>query len=300
MRGHFWTLVPHVADALRPPRTWGSPWSTSLADPRFGQVRLGGLLDELPGSRSLLIIVHGMSSTAEHSYVVRAAQDARRAGLSSLRLTLRGSGGTGEDIYHAGLVEDLEAALESPEVQAYPSVLVLGFSLGGHMVLRHALRPRPKVRAVAAMCSPIDLETGCQHIDHRSQSLYRHHLLIGLRRNAIPVERRRNVTLSDVPLRSIRSIRTWDDKVVAPRFGFSGAADYYQQMSVGPRIADLATPALLVFAELDPMIPARAMRPFLAHRPKHSEVRWMPGGHVRFPPRTRAVEDTLSWLRRFE
>jgi predicted alpha/beta-fold hydrolase len=273
----------------------GKEWSTEMKDKRFGSVRLTGRLDEIPSSRGLVIIVHGMGSSAGVSYVVRAANSARTRGLSVLRLNLRGARENGEDIYYAGLVADLQAAIASSEVQRYEHIYVVGFSLGGHMVMRYALDPAPRVRAVAAVCSPLDLRASCKHIDSPGQAVYRRHLLTGLKAGAYAVENRRGVRLADTELQSIQTIRDWDEKVVAPRFGFASAEDYYNKASVGPVLSDLAVPALFVFANRDPMVTLSDVRPSMAALPKHSEVRWLPGGHVFFPNNHGVLNDLFTW-----
>ncbi len=291
--------MPHIADAFVQPSAPGQEWSTSLEDERFGELRLSGLLHAIPGSRSLIVIVHGMGGHAEKSYVARAAQAAHAHGMSSLRLTLRGCDLSGEDIYHAGLVEDLQAAIRSPELASYRSLHVLGFSLGGHMVMRYALHPDARVRSAASICAPLSLDAACTHIDEPAQSLYRFHLLRGLRSSAREVERRRGVQLSSMPMGKIHRLRDWDDKIVAPRFGFASAEDYYRHMSVGPHVRELAVPSLLVWAKADPMVHVRDLEPQLDHLSKETTVRWLPGGHVRFPGKERVLEDVMRWLERY-
>ena len=59
--------------------------------------------------------------------------------------------GRGEDFYHAGLTVDLEAAIASPELARYQRILILGYSLGGHVVLRYAANPNGSVADIAAV-----------------------------------------------------------------------------------------------------------------------------------------------------
>jgi predicted alpha/beta-fold hydrolase len=296
MRGHLWTVLPHLVDRVIVPVARGKAWSTTLEDERFGSICISGVLDEIPGARGLVIIVHGMGSSAEVSYVVRAANAARSRGLAVLRLNLRGALQSGEDIYYAGLVEDLKAAIASPEVRGYDELYILGFSLGGHMVMRYALHPAPRVRAVAAVCSPLDLQVSCKHIDSVQQTIYRRHLLTGLKAGASAVESRRGVRLSNTEIPDIQRIREWDDKIVAPRFGFRDADDYYRKASVGPYLGEVAVPSLLVFADSDPMVTARDVRPSLQALPSHSRVRWLAGGHVFFRDNRRVLNELFTWV----
>src|SRR5690242_18922657 len=65
LAGHFWTVGPALMDGLlssTPP--FGTPFSTLIYDETMGIVRLTGILDELAGADSLMLIVHGYGSNA--------------------------------------------------------------------------------------------------------------------------------------------------------------------------------------------------------------------------------------------
>ncbi len=286
LAGHFWTVAPHLMERLRREAAPGSRrWTTVLNDPAVGPVRLSGFLHEPGEARALLVIVHGLGGSASSHYAVRAARAAEASGLACVRLSLRGADGSGEDFYNAGLIEDLRAAIESPEVRRYDSVLVVGYSLGGHLALRYAVEePDPRVRAVAAVSAPLDLELSQRAIDRRGLALYRHHLLANLRHLMVAVEARRELPVPLSVLGSVRTLREWDRHTVVPRFGFASPEDYYTKMSVGPHLARLQVPALLVAAEADPMVPPATLRPSLAADHANLTVRWVSrGGHVSFP-----------------
>lgn len=295
---HLWTIAPRLGHALRPSRAPGArPWETVVEDSKIGPVRLTGRLREHPGSDELLVLVHGLGGCTDSHYMIRGAMAAEAAGLSCLRLNLRGADRLGEDYYHAGLTADLHAALASADLERYRRIRVLGYSLGGYVVLRLATEPGdPRLAAVAAVCSPVDLTLSAGEIDAPGLTLYRRYLLrslmaiyrsvaeraVAARRPAaslpFPVER----------LGEIRLIREWDDKVVAPRHGFAGAADYYRRASVAPRLPDLRVPALLLNSDCDPMVPARGVRPALENASRLLRVAWVRAGHVAFSRRMEA------------
>lgn len=286
LSGHLWTFGVRLRDAFLPPvGPEGRPWSTWLQDPTVGPVRLTGLLDEPAGTRALVLIVHGLGGSSLSPYTARAAAAARGAGLATLRLNLRGADGSGEDLYHAGLVADAAAALASPEALRYRTVLLWGYSLGGHLALRYAaLGPDPRVLAVAAVCAPLDLAAGVDVLDGPGCGLYRRYLLRPLKRSYAKVALRRPLPTPVSEVARVRTIRRYDDLAVAPRHGFADAADYYAKVSVGPHLSDLAVPCLAVFSERDPMVTPPTLRPSLAGAPRTLEVRWTTrGGHVGFP-----------------
>lgn len=286
--GHLRTVGWRLVRGLRAASADGAePWSTVVEDPALGSVRLSGRLHHPSGGRDLLVVVHGLGGCSESSYALRAARVAEAAGVASLRFNLRGADRSGEDYYHAGLTADLGAALASPELAAYRSVTLLGFSLGGHVVLRYATEaPDPRLRAVAAVCSPLDLAAGGRLIDRPAYWPYRRYLFRSLLEIYGAVARRRPVPVPVEAARRIRTFLEWDTRIVAARHGFRDAADYYRRASVGPHLERLAVPALLVAAEDDPMVPPGAVLPVLAGRKVPLEVRWVrSGGHIGFSPR---------------
>ncbi len=297
LRGHVRTLGGRALRALRPePPPACEDWRTVIEDPVMGPVRLTGRLchagsaDGSEEAEALVLIVHGLGASADAAYARRAARVAEAAGLSSLRLNLRGADLSGDDYYHAGLTEDLRAALASPELARYRDFAILGFSLGGHTALRYATEEHDsRVRAVAAVCSPLDLAAGGRLIDRPALWAYRRYLFDHLVEIYGAVAARRPVPLPLAEARRIRTFRDWDTRVVAARHGFRDADDYYERMSVGPRLERLGVPALLVAAEDDPMVPAGAIRPVLegyGDRALPLDVRWVPsGGHMAFPRR---------------
>jgi uncharacterized protein len=306
---HAWTILPAVAHDLLPRGApAGLPWSTTLCDPAVGTLTLHGTLRDRPESDACLIVVHGMGGSADAHYCIAAARAAEGLGVSCLRFGLRGADREGEDFYHAGLTADLIAAVASSPLARYRRLYVIGYSLGGHMTLRYALQVSdPRVRAVAAVCAPLDLELSTRAIDRTRVYLYRRYLLRGLMEIYGAVARRRKVPTEARVARAIRSLRQWDNATVAPRFGFDSAEHYYASVSVGPHLHELAVPAMLVQVDTDPMVP-----PFTYER--HLDAlnsttvlhRLGVGGHVGFPARlalgeaapalleTRVVEWLLS------
>lgn len=290
LRPHLWTLGPRVAHAVRPQRAPESrPWETVLDDPQVGPVRLTGRLRQRPGDE-LLILVHGLGGCTDSHYMVRGAEAAEAAGVSCLRVNLRGADRLGEDYYHAGLTADLHAVLAS--LPDYRRIYVLGYSLGGHVTLRLATEDLdPRVAAVAAVCSPLDLALAGAEIDAPGFGLYRWYLIRSLSAIYRAVAARRPVPYPVERLGEIRRIREWDDRIVAARHGFKDAADYYARASVAPRLADLRVPTLLLNSECDPMVPARAVRPALENASPRLKVAWVRAGHVAFP---RGLDSGLS------
>lgn len=290
--GHLWTIGPRLAHSLRPRSTrLREPWAVEVPDPTWGSLRLTGwwLRSDRPrADAAVAVLVHGLGGSTASHYVAPAVSALARAGFDVLALNLRGGDRSGEDVYHAGLVEDVASALASPGLVDRPVVLC-GVSLGGHVVLRAAaLGVAANIRAAVAVCSPLDLAASQQAIDRADAmaGLYRRYLLRNLHEHVTKVVARGRLVVDLEAIRRARTIRRFDELVVVPRFGFSDPEDYYAQMSVAPRLVELAVPALLVAAEHDPIVTAAAVRGAVAAAtPSLLEVAWArAGGHAGFPP----------------
>jgi predicted alpha/beta-fold hydrolase len=329
--GHYFTIVPSVLPELRARLGWlvgaryaALPFSEKrlaasgveparvfqarARDPELGSVAVTGLLHAPPGAKRLLLCVHGLGGSSQSVYLLPALQAAAARGWACLRLDMRGANGNGEDFYHAGLTADLHAALASPELAQFTDVYVLGYSLGGHLALRLGAEPHDtRVRALAAICAPIDLARSAAAIDRPELWLYRQHVLRHLKRSYAEVARRRTLPTPLARVLAVQTLRDWDACTVVPRYGFASTADYHARASAAPHLGALRAPALLLNTVHDPMVPLTTIVPALPAQTPRLDVRWLSrGGHVGFPRAAHLGEDAppgleaqvLAWLDR--
>ncbi len=295
------TFLERSRDRSALPET--ESFETSFEVDEVGEVRLTGRLLRASAAR-LVIFVHGLGGSSESGYMRAGLRAAARAGASCLLLNLRGADRRGDDFYHAGLTADLEATLAA--LPGYDRVEIFGYSLGGHVTLAYAASsPDPRVRRVAAVGTPLDLSISARAFDAPGFSVYRKHVIESLHEIYTAAFQRRPAGLVPERARRIRRIVEWDERIIAPRFGFAGADDYYRSVSVAPKLTNLSVPALYVGAPADPMIPIESVigaadSPLL-------EVHWArDAGHLGFrsdfdlgmdAPRG-LEEQVLGWLAR--
>ncbi len=287
IHGHFWTLLPQLAHTISPeqaPRD--EPWETHLDDPTMGSLRLTGWIRARPHHDTLFVLIHGLGGSHDSRYVMSMARACDRAGVSYMRFNMRGADRSGEDVYHAGTTEDLRAMLRSPGLRGFARIFLIGFSLGGHIVMRWATEADrdPRVAAVATVCAPLDLAYGAIAIQRPLGRPYQWHVLNGLKEmyRAAAI-RRRPLPISAARADSIRTILEWDDEVVVPRFGFASRDAYYETQAAGPRLSRVDLPTLFIAAQADPVVTAEQIRPWLAEASPAVRVAWTGGGHIGFP-----------------
>ncbi len=291
--GFFWTVAPALAQEIRRARiAHSTPFTWSVDDPALGAIPLTGQLDRPASStQTLCVLVHGLGGSPESGYVRHAAKTLLDAGMATLRVGLRGTDGRAPDFYHANLTADLHGALADPALASYTRLFIVGFSLGGQLVLCSATEALdPRVIAVAAVCPPLDLAAAQAHLDGRRFSLFKPYLVAGLRRHYRVISRVARAQGVRLPLEPgdahrLRSVYDFDQYMVVPRFGFGSVPNYYAQTSVGPRLGALGVPALIVAARHDPMVPYASLEPFLRDPGPQVTVRITEGGHVGFPRR---------------
>ena len=168
----------------------------------------------------------------------------------------------------------------------------MGYSLGGQALLRH-LGEAGAERAVdfaASVSAPIDLAAAARHIARPRNRLYARWLLRRMKAESRAARPR---------LARVDSLYAFDDVIVAPDHGFSGADAYYARCASAPVIPAITAPTLLLAAQDDPWIPFAPYadlpesRAITALYPRH-------GGHVGFHGRgdgRRAWRDRvlLAW-----
>jgi uncharacterized protein len=247
------------------------------------------------------LLVHGLAGSAEAPYVVRMAVRLVAIGIRVVRMNLRGAGsghGLARGTYHSGLTEDLRAVAGWIAARAPKSpIALLGFSLGGNLVLKLAAEaaqvPLEGLDCVLAANPPLDLAACCRKIQLPENRIYDRNFVHLLRRE---VERlhTRFPELGPVDLSNARNLYGFDELYTAPRNGFRNADDYYARSSAGPLIGQVAVPGLVIHAADDPFIPAE---PFQAvDFPPQVALELLPtGGHLGYVSRKRWQGDH-RWL----
>lgn len=245
---------------------------------------LVGVFRRPTGARALSIVLHGLGGCSSSPYVGSATAVLDAHGIATLRLNLRGADPAGADFYHAGLTSDLAAVLAAPDLASFDAIYLLGFSLGGHLALRYAAEaPDPRLRAVAAVCSPLELQPAQRHFDRLAAWPYRAYILGRLKGSYAAIADRGQVPTPVEEVARVRTLRDFDRLTVVPRFGFASPEDYYERASAGPLLPRLHVPARLVACPTDPMVPSAAISGAAARAPG-LEVRWVTdAGHVGFP-----------------
>jgi uncharacterized protein len=252
-----------------------------------------------------IVIVHGLEGSGKAGYVRGLSGAGLRAGFAVHRFHMRTCGGTEHlcrTLYHAGLTGDLLSVLRQLQQQENAPTFLVGFSLGGSVVLKLAgelgEEARPLIHSVCAVSTPLDLAACARRMAQKENWIYERRFVHGMCARLLATGRYRTADFA-----GLRSVRDIDDRITAPSFGFGDAANYYRTQSALRYLEGIRVPALLIQAKDDPMVPLESYQSEAAHRNSQIEQCVTDhGGHLGFlgrkPHRFWLDEAIIEWILR--
>ena len=255
---------------------------------------------EVRADRLSVILVHGLEGSSQSQYIRGLAARALAAGCNVIRMNMRNCGDTDEltpTLYHSGLSSDVAAVMRHYAAQfGLQRVALIGYSMGGNLVLKLAGEwgSAAPLCAVATVCPAIDLAAGSDALHEPVNRLYEWHFLRGLMRRY----RRKAALFPQIFDRNgagpIRSLRQFDDRIVARYCGFRDADDYYYRAASARVVDKIAVPTLIIRAEDDPFVRlVPETRAALSANPNILLIETRHGGHCAYLSRDRG--DDIHW-----
>ena len=258
-----------------------------------------------------MVLFHGLEGSSRSHYAEAFADVARAHRMPYVVPHFRGCSGElnlAPRTYYSGDHAEIDWILgRMAQAHAGPIVAV-GISLGGNMLMRWAQEAGDaalqKARAVAAVCSPLDLEASAKALSSGlSGRLYTRMFLRSLKDKAMGKLAQHPGLFDAQALQASHNFYTYDNAFTAPVHGFASTEDYWARCSAKPHLRRMKhVPTLLLNARNDPMVPAWSL-------PTRAEVGpavtlWQPheGGHVgfpagRFPGHVASLPDAVGqWL----
>ncbi len=221
------------------------------------------------GDKPLVILLHGLTGSSCSSYIVGLQHVLLKQGLRSVALNFRGCSGEPNQLargYHSGDTEDIDFLYRTlRQREPETPMAVVGFSLGGNVLLKWLGEQEDKVSLIAAVAVSVPLVLGqcATKLDQGFSKIYRNNLIRELKRyiqgklhflekNGDYLEARKIMQLGD--LSTIKSFWQYDDRVVARLHGFKNVHQYYHLCSSRQYLKKIKIPTLLIQSLDDPFM----------------------------------------------
>jgi len=248
------------------------------------------------GRSRVAILTHGLEGSSTQSYIRGLAAALVAAGWDVLAWNFRGCSGEPNRLlraYHSGETGDLAAVIARAATD-YQKIALVGFSLGGNVVLKYLgeAPPHPAVAACVAISAPIDLAACAGQLDARwSNRLYLRRFLVSLAGKIEAKARLFPGQFDATGARRMRSFQEFDDRFTGPLHGFRDAADYWTQSSARQFLPRIALPTLLLQPQNDPFLAPGAYPWPEAEASAHVHLEApASGGHVGFLDLARGLQ----------
>lgn len=241
------------------------------------------------GSRSAVIILHGLEGSSTRSYVTGMVHIFNDSGMDTVSMNFRGCSGECNKalrFYHSGETGDLQTVIDHITPH-YDHIHLVGFSLGGNVTLKYVGEKGasiPKiVRSAVAISVPVDLLDSSTELEKRLNSIYRMRFIRSLGEKLAEKAKSYPNDISLDGFSAIRNFREFDNRYTAPLHGFKSAEDYWRQSSSIFYLSGITIPTLLINALDDPFL-GKGSYPFdaAASNPNFHLETPETGGHVGF------------------
>lgn len=294
--GHLQTLAGNFL-----PRKWSIPEPEELLIEVDGPVSIYGPSyvlchchwqpPKVRSQRMTIVLVHGLEGSSSSQYVLGNTSRALAKGLNVVRMNMRSCGGTDHlspTIYHSGRSGDVGRVVERLIAEhQLESIALIGYSMGGNLVLKYAGElgnsAPPQLKAVVGISPLMDLAVSSAALHEPLNRFYEQHFL----RRVLARIRRRMTMYPEIygsaEPEKIRTMRLFDEHIVARYGGFADADDYYYSVASSQFASSFTVPALILHALDDPfirMLPST--REALIANPHVTYLETQHGGHCAF------------------
>ena len=249
-----------------------------------------------PTRGPIVMIFHGLTGSSESPYAIGLQTALKKQGIRSFVMHFRGCSGEPNlrpRLYHSGETEDLEEVYQLIRAR-HPNTpfFGVGYSLGGNVLLKWLgeREHSPEIAGAVAVSVPYDLGTTSVSLDKGFSKIYRDRMMNELK--LLMTQKKRLFQRHNPDYHSIYdslgdfkrhiTFTEFDEYVIAPLHGFTGARDYYQKSSSKPFLKNIRVPTLLIHSKDDPFMTEKVV-PAADELSEHIITEFYShGGHVGF------------------
>jgi len=209
------------------------------------------------GNKKCVLLLHGFEGDAQRPYVVGMAHHFTSLGFDVAAINYRGCSGEPNNqlkSYHAGKTDDVDLAVQAIVDEGYSKIGIIGFSLGGNLVIKYLAEEESKNRKEiiggVGVSVPIVLDTSSYRMQENQNWIYNNRFILRLRKK-VKVKRHLMTEEMYKGFFTTKNIREIDELYTAPLFGYENAQDYYRKVSGHHLLHALNHPFLAINAKND-------------------------------------------------
>jgi predicted alpha/beta-fold hydrolase len=241
-------------------------------------------------SKKLVIILHGLAGSSDRPYMKGMARIFNRNGWNTVAMNFRGCS---EELnrhfksYHGGATDDLQEVIDHVlKTRKYESIGMIGFSLGGNVVLKYLGEKRnfpPEIKAAVTVSVPCDLAGSLGEINKTRNFIYSKRFELKLKSHLLSRAKKFPERLTKKEVEACNSLRDIDELYTSKAHGFESAEEYYRKNSSLHFLESIHLPTLLINARDDSFLCNSSYPVKLAEASKYLHLE-VPdhGGHVGF------------------
>ena len=217
-------------------------------------------LDWLPApGQCAAVLSHGLEGSSCDASICGMARALHGNGWNVLAWNYRGCSGELNRLprlYHSGETADLALVVEHA-ARRFSSLALIGFSLGGNLVLKYLgeAHPHEAVSCAVALSAPVDLAASARALDQRrANRIYLNRLIASLVRKVRAKAKYFPEHIDASQARGIHGFEDFDGRFTAPVHGFRDAEDYWTKCSSRQFLSAITVPTLILSARDDPFL----------------------------------------------
>lgn len=238
----------------------------------------------------VIVLLHGLEGNGQRPYMLGPAKLFNEQGVDAVCVNFRGCSGEPNlkyKSYHSGATEDVvDIVKHLIEKKGYTEIYFHGISLGANIILKY-LGEREhiptEIKGVVAVSVPCDLDGSSVEL-HSFKNILYHNNFRGYLVNRLKLKQLQYTDkLSVKDIKSIKTLKDFDDVYTSKAHGFKNADDYYKQCSSLQFLQNIKIPTLIINALNDSFLSPECY-PIKAAKQNPNLYLEMPnhGGHVGF------------------
>lgn len=209
-------------------------------------------------TKKVVVLIHGLEGNAQRAYMAGSAKRFNEEGYDACAVNLRSCSGEINRLYrsyHSGATEDLASVIDHIlATKNYAELYINGFSLGGNMALKYLGEGRnvpAEIKGAVAISVPCSLHSSLLKLLTPANIPYairfKKHLVEKLRAKQLLFPKK----ISDADIKSVVTLKDFDDIYTSRAHGFRDALDYYDQCSCLQFLPGISVPTFILNARND-------------------------------------------------